>query len=80
MKWARTVCPATHCRGLVAPGHGELRFGARPRGEAWSHDYLDMEALACPPALLHAPGIDALHETPSLFWQSNGETDHDRLD
>jgi pimeloyl-ACP methyl ester carboxylesterase len=72
--WPRVLCAATGCRGMVYSRYGYGRSSTRPAGEPWPHDYLDIEARAYLPALLHALGIDALRDPPILFGHSDGAT------
>lgn len=72
--WPDVLCAATNCRGLVYSRYGYGHSSTRPAGAPWPHDYLDIEARTCLPALLHALGIDAVREPPVLFGHSDGAT------
>ena len=72
--WPGALCAATNCRGLVYSRYGYGHSSTRPQEEPWPHDYLDVEARAYLPALLHALGIDALRDPPILFGHSDGAT------
>jgi pimeloyl-ACP methyl ester carboxylesterase len=72
--WPRTLCAAAGCRGLLFSRYGYGRSQRRPPGEAWTFDYLGIEAREHLPALLKALAIDPAREALTLFGHSDGAT------